>query len=390
MLASLVIVFREVFEAGLIVGIVLAATQGIAGRAAWLAGGIGAGVLGATLLALFAGALEGAFAGNGQEVFNAAILIAAVATLGWHQVWMASHGRQMAGEMKALGRDMALGRKSLFAMALVVGVAGLREGAEVVLFLYGIAASGHEGWAALMLGGALGVVLGAAVSSLLYRSLVAIPVARLFAVTGWLIALLAAGMAGQAAAILAGADLIPSWGYQLWDTSWLLPETSIPGRALHALVGYADRPMGVQLAAWLAVLAALVLGARWARGTPPGPQPWYINERPSSSATRPPMNRITASVVAAAAIFAPRAAVAHEYFVGGPVHQHDMEIVANYLVGVEMAPMLPGMAMGPDVIHVEADVHATADNACGYPDGAWVGYLGKASRRDAARAFGAT
>jgi len=90
--------------------------------------------------------------------------------------------------------------------------------------------------------------------------------ARLFAVTGWLIALLAAGMAGQAAAVLAGADLIPSWGYQLWDTSWLLPEDSIPGRALHTLVGYADRPMGVQLAAWLAVLAAPVLGARWIRG----------------------------------------------------------------------------------------------------------------------------
>jgi uncharacterized protein involved in high-affinity Fe2+ transport len=66
---------------------------------------------------------------------------------------------------------------------------------------------------------------------------------------------------------------------------------------------------------------------------------------------------------------------AKEFFIGGPVHQHDMEIVANYLVGIEMAPMLPGMVMGPDTIHVEADVHATADNAYGYPDGAWVGYL---------------
>ena len=265
MLASLVIVFREVFEAGLIVGIVLAATQGIPRRAPWLAGGIGVGVLGAALLALFAGVLEGAFADAGQEVFNACILIAAVLMLGWHQIWMASHGRQMAGEMKAMGRDVALGRKSLFAMALVVAVAVLREGAEVVLFLYGIAASGHEGWGALMLGGTLGVGLGALVSFLLYRGLVAIPVKRLFAVTGWLIALLAAGMAGQAAAILAGADLIPAWGYQLWDTSWLLPEDSIPGRALHALVGYSDRPAGVQLAAWLAVLAALVIWARLAR-----------------------------------------------------------------------------------------------------------------------------
>ena len=271
MLASLVIVFREVFEAGLIVGIVMAATQGIAGRALWLAGGIGAGILGAAVLALFAGALENAFNGSGQEVFNACILIVAVLMLGWHQIWMASHGRQMAGEMKAMGRDVALGRRSLFAMALVVGVAVLREGAEVVLFLYGIAASGHEGWQALIAGGAIGVALGALVSFLLYRGLVAIPVSKLFAVTGWLIALLAAGMAGQAAAILAGADLIPAWGYQLWDTSWLLPEDSIPGRALHALIGYADRPMGVQLAAWLVVLTALVVGARLAAHAPSRP-----------------------------------------------------------------------------------------------------------------------
>ncbi|MDI3470343.1 MAG: Periplasmic protein p19 involved in high-affinity Fe2+ transport [Pseudolabrys sp.] len=69
------------------------------------------------------------------------------------------------------------------------------------------------------------------------------------------------------------------------------------------------------------------------------------------------------------------AASAREFYVGGPVHKNDMEIVANYLVGVEMAPMPPNMVHGPDVIHLEADVHATADNIYGYPDGAWVGYL---------------
>ena len=87
------------------------------------------------------------------------------------------------------------------------------------------------------------------------------------------------------------------------------------------------------------------------------------------------MKRIVVAAACAAAILASPAAGAREYFVGGPVHEHDMEIVANYLVGVEMAPMPPGMAMGADVIHLEADVHATADNTYGYPDGAWVGYL---------------
>jgi uncharacterized protein involved in high-affinity Fe2+ transport len=87
------------------------------------------------------------------------------------------------------------------------------------------------------------------------------------------------------------------------------------------------------------------------------------------------MKHSLVAATAAATLFAAHAVEAREYFVGGPVHQHDMEIVANYLVGVEMAPMLPGMAMGADVIHLEADVHATADNSYGYPDGAWVGYL---------------
>jgi high-affinity iron transporter len=271
MLASLIIVFREVFEAGLIVGIVLAATRGIAHRGRFITGGVAAGVVGAGVLAIFAGTLSDALAGRGQEVFSASVLALAVVMLGWHNLWMASHGREMAREMKAMGQAVAAGDKSLVAMGIVVAIAVLREGAEVVLFMYGIAASSTEGWAALLAGAVLGIALGAAVSFLLYRGLVAIPVHRLFSVTSWLIALVAAGMAGQAAAILAGIDLIPSFGYQLWDTSWLLPQDSIVGRALHVLVGYSDRPMGVQLAAYLVVLAVLVIGARLVEGRPAKP-----------------------------------------------------------------------------------------------------------------------
>ena len=266
MLGSLIIVFREVFEAGLVVGIVLAATQGIARRGLYLSGGIATGVLGAALLAVFAGALEQAFAGSGQEVFNACILVAAVLMLGWHQIWMAAHAREHAHAMKQMGREVALGHRSLMGMALVVAVAVLREGSEVVLFLYGIAAAGHDGWPALMLGGAIGVALGVLVSLALYRGLVAIPVKRLFTVMSWLIALLAAGMAGQAANILARAGIIPALGYAVWNTSHILPESSLAGRTLHALVGYSDKPMGVQLVAWAVVLATLLIGARLVHG----------------------------------------------------------------------------------------------------------------------------
>ena len=137
MLGAAIIVFREVIEAGLIVGIVLAATEGVLGRIRYVSGGIAAGVLGASLLALFAGTLSSALEGMGQEVFSASILAVAVVMLAWHNIWMASHGRELAAELKAAGHAVATGRKTLLALAAVVGIAVLREGAEVVLFLYG-------------------------------------------------------------------------------------------------------------------------------------------------------------------------------------------------------------------------------------------------------------
>jgi high-affinity iron transporter len=257
MLATLLIVFREVLEAGLIIGIVLAATEGVAHRGRWIAGGIAAGIAGAATLAAFAGALAETFSGNGQELFNAAVLIVAVVMLTLHITWMASHAGQMAQEMKAMGRSVAAGDRSLGAMALVVTLAVLREGSEVVLFLFGIATSSGAGAAAMLTGGALGVAGGAAVSWLLYRGLTAIPLKHLFKVTNGMVALLAAGMAGQAAAILSGAGYLPTLGDQIWDTSGILRDDSMVGRALHALIGYSDRPSGIQLIAFLAVLAAL-------------------------------------------------------------------------------------------------------------------------------------
>src|SRR4029450_3569247 len=97
-LGAAIIVFREVIEAGLIVGIVMAATRGVAGRGRWVNIGIIAGVLGAAVVAMFANVISEAFQGAGQELFNASVLGAAVIMLMWHNAWMARHGREIADE----------------------------------------------------------------------------------------------------------------------------------------------------------------------------------------------------------------------------------------------------------------------------------------------------
>src|SRR5579863_7116853 len=102
MLGALIIVFREVIEAGIIVGIVLAVTRGVKGSRWIAAAGVCGGLLGAGLVAAFAGAITSALAGVGQEVMNASILMLAVCMLAWHNIWMAGHGREMAAEARKL------------------------------------------------------------------------------------------------------------------------------------------------------------------------------------------------------------------------------------------------------------------------------------------------
>src|SRR6478672_426601 len=256
MLGALVIVFREVLEAGLIIGIVMAASRGAPGRGAWIAAGVLAGVVGAGIIALFAGAIADAFEGSGQELLNATVLGAAVLMLMWHNAWMARHGRELAAEMSAVGAAVTAGQRPMTALALVVGIAVLREGSEVVLFLYGIVATGTSA-PALLLGGVLGLAAGAIFTALTYFGLLAVPMRYIFSVTAVLVALLAAGMAAQAVQYLDGAGMISVLGQRLWDSSGWLPQDSIVGRLLHTLIGYTDRPTELQLIAYLATLAVM-------------------------------------------------------------------------------------------------------------------------------------
>src|SRR5262245_59350715 len=200
MLATAVIVLREVLEAALVVSIVLAATRGVPRRGLWVGYGVAGGTLGALVVAAFAEQLAAAASGLGQEIFNAAVLAVAVLMLGWHNVWMSKHGREMAASLSSVGAAVKGGARPLYVLAVVVSMAVLREGSELVLFLYGIAASGPGQTRALGGGFALGLLGGVALSVAMYFGLLRVPAKRLFTVTGWLILFLAAGMAAQAAA----------------------------------------------------------------------------------------------------------------------------------------------------------------------------------------------
>ncbi|MDE2085618.1 MAG: FTR1 family protein, partial [Xanthomonadaceae bacterium] len=198
------------------------------------------------------------------SLFDAGVLLAAVLMIGWHVVWMSSHGRGLVRQMQSVGHAVKTGSSSLAMLLVVVALAVLREGSEIVLFLYGMAAGGAN-TRDLLAGVPLGLAGGVAVGYALYAGLLRIPLRHFFSATNGMLVLLAAGLAATAARFLLQADWLPALGAQLWNSSSLLDNGSLLGQALHVLVGYDARPSGIQLVFYLATLLLLLAGMRWAR-----------------------------------------------------------------------------------------------------------------------------
>ncbi|HET9817832.1 MAG TPA: FTR1 family protein [Rhodanobacteraceae bacterium] len=261
MLGIALLVFREVLEAALIVTVVAAATRGVPGRRVFIGGGIALGVLGASVVALGMGFIQGSLGGIGQEIFEAAVLLTAVVMIGWHVTWMSSHGKQMVQEMRKVTDSIKAGSSSVAILLVVVALAVMREGSEIVLFLFGMAAGGAD-QVGFLAGLPIGLAGGVAVGFALYFGLLRIPLRYFFTATNWMLVVLASGLASSAAGYLIQANLLPAWGSQLWNTSWLLTNGSIVGQAVHVLTGYEARPAGMQLVFWIATFVTLVAGMR--------------------------------------------------------------------------------------------------------------------------------
>ncbi len=262
MFSTAVIVFREVFEIVLIVGIVIAATQTVPKR--WIAVGLGfaLGIFGSLMVAFFTGQISEFAEGFGQEYFNAGILFTAAAFIGWTLIWMKRHAREMKAHFTRVGEAVADGRLPYISISIVIALAILREGAEISLFLSGQYYSQIATVSELAAGSLIGFIGGSVVGILLYLGLIQISTRAFLQVTSWLLALVVAGMVVQGVGFLTAADNFQSLSFTLWDTSWLLPEDNLAGESLKALVGYTAQPSAIQLIAFLATLLLLTVALK--------------------------------------------------------------------------------------------------------------------------------
>jgi len=257
MLAAMLIVFREMLEMALVVGILLAATTPLPESRRWI--GIGAllGGCGAALVAVFMEQMENSFGGDGEFLFNAAVLTLASVMIGWTTIWMQRHGHEISAQMRQVGDEISQGSTPVTALMLITLAAVMREGSEAVFFLFGaIQSTADDGWS-VVIGALLGIVLGGLVGWGIYKGLRYIPLKRIFTTMSILLIMMASGMASQAAWNLVMIDKLPPLIDPLWDSSSLLPPESAIGELLHALVGYEAQPSAMQMAVFFAVLITL-------------------------------------------------------------------------------------------------------------------------------------
>ncbi len=256
------IVFRETLEAALFVGIIAASTRGIFHRTRWLTLGVSVGVLGSIIMASAMGRISAWADGVGQELVSAVILSMAIAMLAWHCIWVGAHSADMAKDARQVGESAARGDQTLWALAIAVGLAVLREGAETVLFVAGLVSGSTEG--PLLLGAtiAAGLALGASVGWLIYAGLGKVSPHRLFAVTNVLVLLLAGSLASQLARTMSQAGWLDLLDNSAWDISALMPNDSVPGMVLHGVIGYDANPSQLQLAFFAGTTLLIWLAAR--------------------------------------------------------------------------------------------------------------------------------
>ncbi len=259
------VVWRESLEAFLIAGILHAWLQANAGGrrgTTALFGGLAAGV--AMALAL-GGALVGVqdeLSGNALEAFQVAMLVVAAALIAQMVLWMRKHGRQIKTRLHA-DLSQAAENSGYLGVAVVAALAVAREGAETVIFLYGLSQEGRI--ADLVVGAVSGLGVAAVTAWIAARGLRRLNIAVLLRISSILLLILSSALLVTATDRMIGSGWLPALVDPLWDTSRLIDDASGGGKFFADVAGYRARPALTVLLVYLAYWALVLVGWRRTR-----------------------------------------------------------------------------------------------------------------------------
>lgn len=256
MLQISIIVFREILEIAIVIGILCAVTKDLKNRSVWIMSGLVGGILGSITLAFFMKSIGQSFAGHGEELFNALVLLTAALMIGYTVIWMRKHARQLSSNLKEVGQSIKEGKKSLIVLALITFFTVIREGAEIVLFSYSYYIDGLA-ISSILAGLGIGLIFGSITGIAMYFGMLKAFGKYFFKITSWILVLLSSAIMMKSIGYFVKAEILPALGSPIIDLSTILPKASFFGQFLHVTLGYIDKPYGLQLIAYIATLTIL-------------------------------------------------------------------------------------------------------------------------------------
>lgn len=245
MLATAIIVFREMLEICLILGIISAALDNLKNKKLLLLSGIIGGTCLSAVFALTMTYINGLFDGNGQEILKIIILSTSIIFINLTIIWISKHRKELHSKINNATQKLINKEINIISLVIVIVFIISREGMEIILFLSGIYSAGSTA-TDLVLGSIIGAASGISLGLLLYNGLLKLNMKHFFSVINIMLILLAAGMASQLANYLNSVDLIEVLSTQIWDSSWIVNENGLIGKILHSMFGYSSKPTGLQ------------------------------------------------------------------------------------------------------------------------------------------------
>jgi high-affinity iron transporter len=254
--ATFVVTLREAFEAALLLGIVYTYLDRVGARRHfhWVTAGGALGLLASVAMGVAVVYASGPLLDLGPDVVTLAVIFFAVGLLTWHGWWMQQHAREVRGHVERRIEEAQATRR-LWTVGLIAFAGVFREGAETVLFLWGLMSQANvAGWGGVA-GGVLGVAAAAALGWAIFRGGRRLSLRHFFAVTSIVLLLVAAGLFSTGIGRLQGLGILPG-ADPLWDTSGVLSDGGLVGGFLGGLVGYRARPSLLEVVAYAGYLLA--------------------------------------------------------------------------------------------------------------------------------------
>jgi high-affinity iron transporter len=261
MIATSIIVFREIFEISIILSIISAATSRIDKRGFFVFIGIVLGIIGSFILAIFVNKFSSLFNGFGQEVINSVILAIAIFLICWTIIWVNMNARLFGSKLEKASQNIILGAEPLYVISIIIATTIFREGFEIILFLNGVYAAGSD-FKEMIKGIFLGLSFGIVVSFFVYKGLLRLHFKNIFKITTLLLVFFAAKMASEIANLLSAANYL-SFGHEvLWDSSWIISQDSLLGKVMNVVFGYEAKPSLMQFIFYVSVIIFIFVSLR--------------------------------------------------------------------------------------------------------------------------------